>query len=70
MSLPRDAGLRERRELLRDMRHQTENAAERVRPGGDPATSQAAGAPDADTGRWIAFGRVGVDPLIRFRVAL
>jgi hypothetical protein len=69
MSLPRDPGLRERRELIRELRRQTETAVERLRSGGDPTTSLAAGASGAETGQWLAFGRVGLDPLARFRVA-
>lgn len=69
MSLPQNAALRERRELLREIRRQAETSAERTRPGGDPATSQLAGAPDADTEQWTSFGRVGLDPLTSFRVA-
>jgi hypothetical protein len=69
MSLPRDAGLRERRELGRELRRQTETAAERLRSGGDPATSWAVGAAQAEAEQWLAFGRVGLDPLARFRIA-
>jgi hypothetical protein len=69
MSLPRDPGLRERRELIRELRRQGETASERLRTGGDPATSLAAGAADTDSQQWVVFGRVGLDPLAHFRVA-